>query len=43
MSAKKITIRATTKVQRVGSGVRVQTSVSNGHSTRTTSKTIYPR
>lgn len=43
MAIRKVTIRATTSVQRVGSGIRVKTSVSNGRTTKTSSKTIHPR
>lgn len=43
MATRKVTIRATASVQRVGSGIRVKTSVSNGHTTKTSSKTIHPR
>lgn len=43
MATRKVTIRATTSVQRVGSGVRIKTSISNGHTTKTSSKIIYPR
>lgn len=43
MATRKVTIRATTTVRRVGSGVRVQTSVSDGRTTKSSGKTIYPR
>ena len=38
---KTIRIRVNTSARRVGNSIRVKTSVSNGSSTRTTSKTIH--
>lgn len=40
---KKIRISASTSVRRVGSSYQVRTTVSNGHTTKTTTKTIRPR
>lgn len=38
--ARKITIRSSARPSSNGKSIRVRTSVSNGHSTRTTTKTI---
>lgn len=38
--ARRITIRSTARPASNGKSVHIRTSVSNGHSTRTTSKTI---
>ena len=37
---RRITIRSTAKPSSNGKSVRIRTSVSNGHTTRTTSKTV---
>lgn len=37
---RRITIRSTAKPSSIGKSVRIRTSVSNGHTTRTTSKTV---
>lgn len=42
MAVRKITVRATTRVQRVGRGYQVRTTVSDGRTTRTQTKTVYP-
>jgi len=41
MATRKIRIQTTTR--RIGNRIQIQTRVSNGSTTRTTTKTIYPR
>ncbi|CDC73862.1 unknown [Oscillibacter sp. CAG:155] len=43
MATKTIRIRTTSSVRRVGSGIQIRTTVSNGKTTKTRVKTIYPR
>lgn len=43
MATRTIKIRTTSSIRRIGSGIQVRTTISNGKTTTTKTKTIYPR